>query len=66
MKVALDLTTSALVSNAESHSSLRPKRRAHIDPLSEKTFPPVKKASSLRFKTYPFETSSSYSSSKLR
>ena len=38
--------------SARHCSSLRPKRRAHRDPFSEKKFPPVKKMSSSRFEIY--------------
>ena len=40
------LVASALVSNALSHSSLRPKIRFHSTPLIEKTFPQINKTPS--------------------
>ena len=42
-KVILALSTSALISNGYSYSSLRPKRRAYKDPGIKVVFPPTKK-----------------------
>ena len=45
-KVALDLTSFALASNAASHTTLRPNRRSHHALTFSKTCPPIQKSSS--------------------